>query len=142
MELPLLNNEDHEDIQNYVGTLFSSLALCKYGFRIFYTPFQKNFNNSLLPIDLILGLYSLCINDIHVQLYIADVFMGEYTLPPRSPVPLKRFVLRFLFYGYKQEDLIRVQYVNTNKETNQDIMFICCLLDNDVRKNIVLQAFR
>ena len=115
------------------------LSLSDNGFYVFHVPFRNNFKDCSYPIDLIVGLYSTHDQTITVQLFMANIFMGEYDLMSHTIVPLQRFLLRFLFYGRQEEDLVILKYIDS-EPVNSKIMLLCCVLDNEIRKDCVLSS--
>lgn len=132
----IITSDKYYDAKNHVHDIFSALSLSQDPFFIFDVPFQENFQDSIYPIDVILGLYSSHHQNVKIQLCVSDIFVGEYHLPPHTIVPLKRFLLRFLFYG----SLLKIKCQDMNSYAG--IKLICCILDNHVRKNWVVHSYR
>jgi hypothetical protein len=142
LEEKLLNHiivsyEMDYNAENHKNEIYNKLLESSNPFWIFDVPYQDNLKKSIYPIDVILGLYSNYDKNIIIQLYISDIFVGKYTLIPHTIIPLKRFLLRFIFYGL---DDINIKFID-GQDMHSSIRLICCILDNQVRKNWVFNCF-
>lgn len=141
LEQQIINqkNLSFETDEEYVKHIFNELSDSSNPFWVFQVPFQQSFKDSKYPIDLIVGLYSQ--ENLDIQLFVADVFMGRYSLTPFVPLPLHRFIVRFFFYGYNHncDNLIRIKCQSRVAESK--VRLICCVLDNVERKECVLNSF-
>ena len=134
----IISFEIDYNIENHIKDIFWKLSYFQDPFLVFDVPYQINVIESKYPIDLIVGLYSIYHEPLTVQLYLSDIFVGEYILKPLTIIRLNRFLFRFTFYGV--DDSIKI---NSNKkllEIKSNISLISCILDNNVR-NVINYLF-
>lgn len=130
----VVSNKIGYDMDRHIESIYIKLR----DFYVFDTPYIENFHLSKYPIDLIVGLYSVHHSDLIIQLYFSDIFFGQYTLKPFVVTPLNRYILRFLFYGF---DSIKIKYMQHSENMNSNVLLICCILDNKIRKDCVINSF-
>lgn len=129
------------DSEEHTKYIFRHLVESSKPFFVFDTPIMTNFRNSNYPVDVVLGLYSLNETVIEVDLYFCDIFVGHYQLFPHIPCLLNRFLLQFVFYGSSSEKFIQMKHDEYNDKINGNLRFICCVLQNAVRKECIVQSF-